>query len=131
MVRRVPRGIFLFFCGVVLAAAVGIPVYASSSATHSPQNSIITTDDYNLLELTKRDREQLGIKPLKLNQKLLNSAIGKCQDMVTQNYWGHISPQGRGMEVFLAKAGINNFSKAAENLATGQNSLDEVNNDWM
>ena len=129
MVRRGPSGLFLLVLATIFSLGTSFYAVRQTSAQMPP--AAVSKDDYYLLMLANKDRQAAGLQPLQLNKGLLASASAKCQDMVTRNYWGHITPEGRGMDMFLTKAGIKTYSKAAENLAIGQASLEEVNNDWM
>lgn len=83
-----------------------------------------------LLLLTNQERQENGLPPLVLNQKLLDAANKKGDDMLLKNYWAHNSPDGKTPWVFIREAGYN-YIYAGENLAKGFSSSDEIVNAWM
>lgn len=84
----------------------------------------------DLLEDTNREREQLGLSPLTLNNSLSSAAAGKAQNMFSNNYWAHIAPDGTTPWYFILNAGYD-YSFAGENLAKDFNSSKAVVEAWM
>ncbi len=83
-----------------------------------------------LLESTNSQRSQNGASALKLNSSLSAAAQAKADDMVTKNYWSHVSPEGKQPWSFVEVVGYK-YQKAGENLAYGfLNSSDTVAG-WM
>lgn len=70
-----------------------------------PQNQPVSepkTIDVNALENAihqeiNNQREQNGLKPLSYDQKLATIARNHSQDMALNNYFDHISPNGKGL----------------------------------
>lgn len=84
----------------------------------------------DLLNLTNQQRAAAGLAPLSLNDQLAQAAAGKAEDMFTNNYWAHISPNGTTPWGFIRGAGYN-YTYAGENLARGYTSASDVMNAWM
>jgi len=131
MARKLLAGTLILVLGIFLVSALNIRAYALRPSGQPVETVQGNKQDYYLLALTNNERSDEGLQPLTLNDKLITSATDKCNDMVNRNYWGHFTPDGKSMDSFITKTGIRSFSKAGENLAIGQKSLDEVNNDWM
>lgn len=83
-----------------------------------------------LLTLTNQDRANNHLSGLSLNPKLEQAAQAKANDMVTNNYWSHISPSGKTPWTFIISSGYQ-FSSAGENLAYGFNTDNQINAAWM
>jgi uncharacterized protein YkwD len=71
-----------------------------------------TAFDKKLYSLTNKARIDAGKTPLRWSEKLHQSALIKCQDMLTKGYWSHNSPTQSWVD-FLPKG----FFSAGENLA--------------
>jgi uncharacterized protein YkwD len=84
----------------------------------------------DLINLVNKERQEAGLKPLVVNDKLVQSAQAKCQDMITKNYWAHNSPDGREPWVFFDQSGYE-YRKAEENLAFGQETNEAIVSGWM
>lgn len=68
--------------------------------------------------------------PLVTNSILLKAADAHALDMATQNYFAHVSLDGRSPPQRLISAGYN-YSSMGENLAAGQASVEAAMTDWI
>lgn len=91
-------------------------------------SSNISTSE--LLVLTNEKRQEEGLAPLALNEKLSNAASEKAKDMIAKNYWAHNSPDGTTPWVFVRSSGYD-YLYAGENLARGFVSSSEIVDAWM
>lgn len=82
-----------------------------------------------LLELTNEQRESLGLRSLVENSKLNRAAYLKAQDMLTKDYFGHLSPTGLLSWHWFKEAGYD-YQYAGENLAIGFLDSEEVYQAW-
>ena len=64
------------------------------------------------------------------NNPLTQAAEGHSQDMKTNNFFAHDSFDGRTFDQRITAAGYV-FSRAAENIAAGQTSIDQAMTGWM
>lgn len=87
-------------------------------------------DTQEILILTNQKRAEAGLGPLVIDDRLSNAAAGKARDMIANNYWAHISPDGKTPWVFIRSAGYN-YQFAGENLARGFSSSSDVVSAWM
>jgi uncharacterized protein YkwD len=75
------------------------------------------------------------VAPLKWNDVLQYAADGHALDMANNNYFSHTSKDGRTMESRIVTAGyiFNGYKSFAvgENIAFGQQSIDEVMDGWF
>jgi len=83
-----------------------------------------------LIELANQERVVLGLQPLKVNNKLVQAAQQKAQDMINKGYFDHISPKGVTPWYWLDKAGYN-YLAAGENLAKDFTDSSALHNAWM
>jgi len=83
-----------------------------------------------VLSQTNEQRQKLGLSLLKYNSVLSQSATAKAQDMFTNNYWAHNSPQGKTPWDFFKSAGYK-YSIAGENLAKDFYDTDGLLKAWM
>lgn len=84
----------------------------------------------DLLAAANASRAANGLSALTLNSQLNNSAQMKANDMVTDNYWSHVAPDGTQPWYWFQLAGYV-YAAAGENLAYGFNNGSEVNTAWM
>jgi uncharacterized protein YkwD len=98
-----------------------------------------TTDDRialnakNITYFVNKERTQRGLKALKTNSKLIQSARTKAADMIVYNYFAHASPvdSKKDFSYFIDKQSYV-FIRVSENLAMGEfTSADDVVNAWM
>lgn len=87
-------------------------------------------DTQEILILTNQKRAEAGLAPLVIDDRLSNAAAGKARDMFINNYWAHISPDGKTPWIFIRSAGYN-YQFAGENLARGFSSSPDVVSAWM
>lgn len=120
--RYVPIFIFISF-GLIL-----------NNAWHSFHKNVLGystgVDASSLVELSNSQRVANGVGNLSLNSQLNTAAQSKANDMATQNYWGHVSPQGTTPQMVIANSGYA-YVYAGENLAYGFATSADVINAWM
>ena len=92
--------------------------------THSSVTESQLVSDSNII------RSKNNIAPLSSNSSLDKAASAKAQDIVNNNYWSHVSKSGKTAWDFIGESGYR-YSVAAENLAYGFNSSNEVITGWM
>ncbi len=83
-----------------------------------------------LVDLTNDERERAGLETLSLNPTLQMAAQMKANDMAKNEYFAHISPEGKTPWYWFDLAGYN-FSKAGENLAINFLDSSELTEAWM
>ncbi|WP_432355698.1 CAP domain-containing protein [Sporosarcina sp. A2] len=83
-----------------------------------------------VLTLTNAERQKAGLNPLQMDEKLMNTARAKSADMASKNYFSHTSPT-YGSPFDQMKANGITYRAAAENIAMGQRSAEEVVKGWM
>lgn len=83
-----------------------------------------------VLTQTNNERLKLGLSSLQYNETLSQSATAKAQDMFSNSYWSHNSPDGKTPWDFFKLAGYK-YSVAGENLAKDFYDTDGLIKAWM
>lgn len=94
-------------------------IFSSSLVVSGASNVLGYATDINstaLLKYTNQRRADIGLKPLKMNDKLTKAAHAKAQNMFEENYWAHTSPSGKEPWDFIIASGYD-YLYAGENLA--------------
>ena len=83
-----------------------------------------------VIQLTNQERAKHGLKPLKANWELSRVARYKSMDMRDRNYFSHTSPTYGSPFTMIKNFGIS-YRAAAENIAAGQTTPQQVVQAWM
>jgi uncharacterized YkwD family protein len=83
-----------------------------------------------VVDLTNKERKKNGLANLKADSELANVAQIKSEDMVQKNYFSHTSPTYGSPFEMMENFGVD-YSTAAENIAMGQQTPNEVVSAWM
>lgn len=105
------------------------PLERTNAALGATPESRLTAT--GVLELTNKERAAQGLQPLKENSKLRKAAAAKLADMLKQQYFEHVSPDGKAPADVVSAAGYE-YVIVGENLAEGDfaNNADLVTG-WM
>ncbi|PEC49965.1 hypothetical protein COJ46_13815 [Bacillus sp. AFS077874] len=97
----------------------------------TPSNSAsLSAYESKVVDLTNAERTKAGLKPFTVNATLSKTARLKSQDMTDKNYFDHTSPTYGSPFDMMKQFGIT-YSYAAENIAKGQKTPEEVVTAWM
>ena len=99
---------------------------APSTAAPAPSGGATT----QVVTLTNAERAKAGCGPLTVNATLTAVAQAHSQDMATHDYFDHNSQDGRTPFDRMTAAGYR-YSTAAENIAAGQRTPQDVMTAWM
>ncbi|GAA5416027.1 hypothetical protein Pryu01_01059 [Paraliobacillus ryukyuensis] len=83
-----------------------------------------------VVQLTNKEREKQGLSALQTDNELAGVAQTKSEDMAEHNYFSHTSPTYGSPFDMLKQFGVE-YTTAAENIASGQQSAQEVVTGWM
>jgi len=84
----------------------------------------------DLFNLGNQERTNAGLTALSLNGELSSAAFAKANDMITDNYWAHVAPDGTTPWNFISNAGYQ-YTAAGENLAKDFNTSSGIISGWM
>jgi uncharacterized protein YkwD len=99
---------------------------APTTVAPAPSGGVTT----QVVTLTNAERAKAGCGPLTVNATLTSVAQAHSQDMATNNYFEHNSQDGRTPFDRMTAAGYR-YSTAAENIAAGQRTPQDVMTAWM
>jgi uncharacterized protein YkwD len=100
---------------------------SASQTAPSPTNQNFIS---RVLELTNIERSKLGFSPLTFNTQLLNAAATHSQNMALQDFFSHTGKDGSSLASRISATGYQ-FSAAAENIAAGSSTPEQVVSSWM
>lgn len=83
-----------------------------------------------VLKLVNNERKKEGLKPLKADKKLEKVAQIKSEEMEEKGYFAHKSPDYGTPFQMMDRFGVR-YRTAAENIAYGQKTPEEVVDGWM
>ncbi len=98
--------------------------------TKKPQTSAGGTFQAEVVQLTNKERKKQGLNGLQTDSELVEVAQTKAEDMANANYFSHTSPTYGSPFDMLQQFGVE-YTTAAENIAAGQLSPEEVVTGWM
>ncbi len=102
-----------------------------SLATTAKPVQEIGINSADIIEATNKERVAVGLPPLSISTKLNSSASLKVDDMITRQYFEHVSPTGEGVSDLGARVGYD-YVVMGENLALGSfTSSDDIVQAWM
>jgi len=114
---------------VVFMGAVQSLHFAPDSLRHVLGfSSSITASE--VIAKTNQERAKSGLEPLVLNEALTEAALAKGQNMMSDQYWAHISPSGIEPWHFIDQAGYE-YTVAGENLARDFVEANSMMEAWM
>lgn len=90
----------------------------------------VKTIENEVVRLTNQQRTKYGLPPLQIDWQLARVARYKSVDMRDKNYFSHQSPTYGSPFTMIKNFGIS-YRTAAENIAAGQQTPQEVVNAWM
>lgn len=95
-----------------------------------PSKATFAAMEQEIVRLVNQERISRGLSPLTENWEISRVARIKSQDMIDQNYFSHDSPVYGTPFKMLKDFGIS-YTAAAENIASGQQTAQQVMNAWM
>ena len=84
----------------------------------------------DLYNLGNQERTNVGLSALNLNSELNSAALAKANDMMADDYWAHVAPDGTTPWDFINGSGYQ-YTAAGENLAKDFNTSSGVISGWM
>jgi uncharacterized protein YkwD len=124
--------------GLGVAFRTSRPIYVLLLAISWDDSFHETTDPLKDLEAARermlarvnRERTSRGLAPLRRHSRLDEAAQSHANDMLARHYYSHDSPEGK-TALDRERAKGYRAGEAGENIARGQDSIDEVMDAWM
>ncbi len=108
--------------GFIFALSFGInPSSRVQAANYNPDEVVALVNEY---------RNKKGLDSLTVDEKLVEAARLKAQDMLNKDYWDHYGPNGESPWNFIHDTGYE-YNKAGENLAKGYSDVYRMNQAWL
>lgn len=104
-------------------------IYVGQQINIPSKNGYVSMEE-EIINLVNQERKKNNLNPLIKNWQLSRTARIKSEDMATNNYFSHTSPTYGSPFNMLTDFNIK-YQAAAENIAYGQTSAEEVMNSWM
>jgi uncharacterized protein YkwD len=115
---------------LLLIVLVGLAINIFWSSRIGVLGAATNLSATSLLTDTNQARVKGNEDQVKLSPKLSAAAQAKAQDMVSKNYWAHVSPTGVTPWNFITKSGYTYYT-AGENLAYGFSNAEDAVSGWM
>jgi len=115
---------------MLMTIGIGLMI---NSLWYSHQRVLGATSDFSsnaLLQYTNGFRVTSHEAALTINPRLSAAAQAKANDMVKNDYWAHVSPDGQSPWSFITATGYN-YQLAGENLAYGFVNASDTVTGWM
>lgn len=103
------------------------PEKQADTNTQTQGNSNVES---RVIELTNQERRKNGLSDLQGDSSLSNVARTKSNDMQQNNYFSHTSPSYGSPFDMIRDFGVS-YNSAAENIAKGQQTPEQVVQSWM
>jgi uncharacterized protein YkwD len=117
--------------GVVMLAAL----VAAPATTAADETMTITAAESAMVATLNADRQEKGLVPVRVDTRLMAIARARSADMVTNNYFSHVQPDGRNVFDIIKASGIAWFGAgeiiARNNYPTLSTSLQAANLGWL
>jgi len=105
-------------------------IYPGQKIAIVQKDTAVSSYEKEVIRLVNEIRAKNGLGTLKEDWELSRVARYKSQDMKNNNYFSHTSPTYGSPFDMMKKFGIS-YRSAAENIAKGQKTPQEVVNAWM
>ena len=119
---------FAIFAAIGLGGVLVLERYSTQIGFVLGYASNITVEQ--VVSLTNQERARSGLGSLTLNAQLSNAATAKANDMFQNQYWAHVSPQGKEPWSFISESGYK-YRVAGENLARDFYQSPDMVRAWM
>jgi len=90
----------------------------------------MTAQEARVLALLNTERTRLNMSPLRPDPTATATARAHSRDMCQRQFFDHVSPDGAHPWDRLRRSGAQ-FTAAAENIAVGYRSAEEVHRGWL
>jgi hypothetical protein len=114
----------------IIAILVILHLGYNSLGLHRLETVDTVGSNSELLSDVNKNRAQVGAGSLKADKRLNAAAQAKAEDMIKQDYWAHVAPDGTEAWNFIGQEKYF-YEQAAENLARGFRTPEGVVAGWQ
>jgi hypothetical protein len=115
------------YCLIFLTILVGFKLFVRFYPGVLGYASNINVEE--LMKLSNQKRSETGLSQLRLNPALTAAAQEKAKDMFKNDYWAHVSPEGKEPWDFILAQNYD-YTYAGENLAKNFSNSEDVVDAW-
>jgi uncharacterized protein YkwD len=112
------------------AAAPKTTAPTTKKTTGAPGGTGNSAYEAQVLSIVNTERAKAGCQPLAFNARLRTAAFKHSADMAARDYFSHDTPDGVSFATRITNEGYR-WSNAAENIAKGQRTPEDVMTAWM
>jgi uncharacterized protein YkwD len=120
---------------IAVPTMVGAPAFAAAAAEAPKKKPAVAVDqvayETEVVKLTNAERTARGCKALRINDRLIVSARAHSTDMVKNGFFDHTGSDGSNFVTREVRAGYPKRDAAAENIAYGYKTPQQVVTAWM
>lgn len=124
------KSLHIDFLTVYLVIAFFMMMIFKQGSLHDVLGFATDISVEKLYQLTNEQRQKNNLPPLTINSSLTLAAQRKAENMFSENYWSHYSPDGKTPWDFILGAGYK-YEFAGENLAKNFLFSNGVVDAWM
>jgi uncharacterized protein YkwD len=124
------KGLFAVFVCLVAALIPSTGSAGSGAGRGIARPAAAAAFSQRVLDLVNEERAEAGLAPLRNNNLLSDAAQFMANDMSTSGQFSHVDSRGRSVGSRMTEHGYS-WRNAAENIAMGQQSPEEVVQGWL
>lgn len=122
---------YAYLSVVMVAFVLGLQIVSSHGEKFGAVLGFASTiTPTQVIEQTNIQRKRAGLSELTLNEQLTQAALAKAQNMMTNQYWSHVAPDGTEPWYFIHESGYQ-YRVAGENLARDFAETNTMVSAWM
>ena len=120
---------------IILPLALLATVIVSPAPAAADDVTTVSAAETAMVAALNADRTTQGLVPVRIDDRLMEIARARAADMVANDYFSHVQPDGRNVFDILSANGVTWFGAgeiiAMNNYATLSASLERANADWL
>ncbi|WP_250032969.1 CAP domain-containing protein [Paractinoplanes maris] len=132
--KRFVRRAVVIAALIAVPTMVGAPAFAAATAG-APKKTAAVIDqaayETEVVKLTNAERTARGCKAARIDTRLVEAARAHSNDMVKNNFFDHTGSDGSTFVTREVRAGYPKKDAAAENIAWGYRTPQQVVTGWM
>ena len=116
--------------GAIIIKMIVVSLFFSFPVTAWMTPDVLKKESSDIIVLTNKTRETLELNKLNESKRLNQSAFGKAQHMLLNQYFAHADKDGRRLDYWIQKTGYD-YTMAGENLAMGFTTAEKTVAAWI
>ncbi|HET6480656.1 MAG TPA: CAP domain-containing protein [Actinoplanes sp.] len=131
--KRLVRNAVVTAALIAVPTLLGTPAFAAATAEAPRKTAVVDQAAYEteVVKLTNAERTANGCKALRVDGRLVTAACAHSTDMVSAGIFSHTGSDGSNFVTREVRAGYPRNGAAAENIAFGYRTPQQVVTGWM